>query len=267
MLTSSNRFLKEQYGDSSKLDIRVRLHEQYSTNKKDWHEWVFEQIGFAGSGAAIEFGCGSGVLWGKNRSSIPSGWSILLTDFSEGMVTKAKETIGALPNVTYRTMDIQAVDAETNSFDIVIANHMLYHVPNLEQALSEVQRILKPGGKLYAATNGKRHMGEIYDLVREYDPSLPMVRLMNTKNFGLENGEEQLRKFFADVQLAAYESDLQVTRSQDLADYIFSIGTGIQEAVGAQGGLERFIPFLESKKNEQGHIPISKHSGLFICTK
>lgn len=44
---------------------------------------------------------------------------------------------------------------EHDSLDVVIANHMLYHIDNVDGVLKSVSNILKTGGKLYAATNGE----------------------------------------------------------------------------------------------------------------
>ncbi|MCM1427309.1 MAG: class I SAM-dependent methyltransferase [Eubacterium sp.] len=76
----------------------------------------------------------------------------MLTDFSEGMIQTAHSNIGDFPNVTYRVVDIQEIPYEMNSFDIVIANMMLYHVPDLAKGLSEVKRVLKESGRFYCAT-------------------------------------------------------------------------------------------------------------------
>lgn len=265
MITNSKQYVNEQYNDSTRLDIRIRLHEVYSTNPTDWHEWVFDQLTFAKGSNVIEFGCGTGAMWAKNRSKIQEDWTITLTDQSEGMLTEAKRNIGELPNVTYQGMDIQAIASDDASFDVAVANHMLYHVPDRNRALAETRRILKPTGVLYASTNGLSHIGEIYDFVEEFDRTLPLTKPMNAIYFGLENGEKLLRNHFRDVLLIRYESDLRVTQVQDLADYMFTIGTGLRRALEDKGQYDVFLAFLESKKNEQGYIPVSKDSGLFVC--
>lgn len=264
MRTNSNQFLNQQYGNSSKLDARIRLHKEYSTNRIDWHEWVFDNIQFDDESNIIEFGCGSGYLWTENLMKIRENWSIILTDFSKGMVSQAQRNIPEKQNITFGEMDIQATHLEHSLFDIVIANHMLYHVPNIETALKEVQRILKPNGLFYAATNGNSHMKEIYHFVKEFDSSLPFIKPVHSTYFGLENGEKALRSSFNRVQLLKYESNLRVTNVQDLADYIFSIDTGLEDALNKQGRYDQFISFLESKKNTQGYIHISKDSGMYV---
>lgn len=267
MKTNSTEFLINQYKDSSNLDIRIRLHEAYSTNPVDWHVWVFEQMAFKEDCRIIEFGCGTASLWEKNARKMSSKWSITLTDMSEGMLAKAQHHTRNASNVAYKVMDIQNIESEDGVFDAAVANHMLYHVPDIHKALAEVQRVLREDGIFYAATNGRIHLREIFEFVAEFDPSVSFTKPMNATFFGLENGEEQLRGHFGDVQLVRYPSDLRVTSAQDLADFIFSIGTEIKTDLIEKGDYASFIQFLESKKNEDGYIRISKDSGVFVCRK
>lgn len=242
------------------------LHETYSTSKVDWHGWVFDHIAFPERAEVIEFGCGSGVLWAKNKNRIDGGWKVTLTDMSEGMLRKAKQSIGEAANVSYRVADIQEAGGEACSYDIAIANHMLYHVPNIAQALAEVKRILKPAGMFYASTNGLRHTIEMYELVHEFDPSLPFVKPDNANRFGIENGGQQLREHFGRVRFVPYESNLRVTNVRDLADYMYSIGTELKAELDRKGKEAEFLAFLESRKSVEGCIPITKHTGMFVCS-
>jgi ubiquinone/menaquinone biosynthesis C-methylase UbiE len=180
MSISSTQFLKEQYDNGKNLDIRIKLHQLYNTNKQDWHHWVFEQITFQESCKVIEFGCGSGVLWKKNKLNIQPGWDITLTDQSEGMLNDAKQNIGNLENINYKVMDVQSIQEKAHSYDVAIANHMLYHVQDLQSAISELHKVLKPSGKLYASTNGTNHMKEIQELIKEFDSNLSINNIDDT---------------------------------------------------------------------------------------
>ncbi|MEI6580515.1 MAG: class I SAM-dependent methyltransferase, partial [Eubacteriales bacterium] len=80
------------------------------------------------------------------------------------MVDQAKALFSHNPIFTFEQIDIQDIPYENNSFDIVIANHMLYHVPNMEKALSEVFRVLKPDGCFYATTLGRNSLKELQDI-------------------------------------------------------------------------------------------------------
>ena len=66
-------------------------------------------------------------------------------------------------------MDGNIINFENETFDIIIANHMLYHVNDRRKLLKEIQRVLMDDGCFYAATNGDNHMKELKDLVKKYD--------------------------------------------------------------------------------------------------
>ena len=134
----------------------------------------------------LELGCGTGEMWlGKGR--IISGCSrFVLSDFSEGMLDKAKETLRGQKGIEYRRIDIQDIPFEDRTFDAVIANMMLYHVPDLQKGLREVGRVLKEDGTaipgLYAT--GEVANGGFYYV--EYPASGSSLCLGMT--YGLEAG-------------------------------------------------------------------------------
>ena len=82
-------------------------------------------------------GCGSGEMWKECASRIPAGWVITLTDLSDGMLDAAWRNLVPLGrNFKFEQMDAQSIPYGDKTFDVVIANHMLYHVPDREKALS-----------------------------------------------------------------------------------------------------------------------------------
>lgn len=81
----------------------------------------------------LEIGCGTVGIWGGLSDVISRCGKLILTDLSEGMLKKAKENLGEQADVEYQIADIQDFQFADESFDIVIANSMLYHVPNLRK--------------------------------------------------------------------------------------------------------------------------------------
>jgi ubiquinone/menaquinone biosynthesis C-methylase UbiE len=117
----------------------------------------------------LEVGCGTGNQWTNNLDRIPRGWRFMLTDFSAGMLAEAQENLsGKLHHVEFKIADAQDLPFPDASFDAIVANHMLYHVPDRPKAFAEFRRVLKPGGKLYAATNGKHHMTGLYAMTDRF---------------------------------------------------------------------------------------------------
>ena len=66
--------------------------------------------------------------------------------------------------VDARVGDVQEPPFEDASFDVVVAAWMLYHVPDLDRAVAELARVLRPGGRLVATTNAADHLQEMLEL-------------------------------------------------------------------------------------------------------
>lgn len=65
-------------------------------------------------------------------------------------------------NCQGNNLDAQRIPLPEHSFDLILVNHLLYHVPEKELAITELWRVLTPGGKLCSATNGFGHLVEGY---------------------------------------------------------------------------------------------------------
>jgi ubiquinone/menaquinone biosynthesis C-methylase UbiE len=262
---SDQTYLKnDQYKDSSNLEARIALHRRFGTNSYGWFPWVFDHFRISPGYQVLEIGCGPGRLWQANLHRIPQGATITLGDLSTGMVRQARETLHGASSFQFLALDAQAIPAEPETFDIVVANHMLYHVPDVERGVAEINRVLKPGGRLFAATNGLSHMQELHALIREsnrtYDePSTDL------KRFSLENGLEILGKKFLNVEVESYPDDLVVTDVEPLIGYIFSMwGVVIPDAPGSKTRMEKHI---RQRFAETGKLLIHKSQGLFSAQK
>jgi ubiquinone/menaquinone biosynthesis C-methylase UbiE len=143
--------------------------------------------------------------------------SLTLSDFSPGMIEAARKVVG--PRAACVVADAQELPFPDASFDILIANHMLYHVPDRPRAFAEFVRVLAPGGVLHAATNGRRHLRELQALLPDWPFSFHM------EIFGLETGPEQLAPFFADIRVERFESRLDVHEVEPVLAYIRSSNT------------------------------------------
>ena len=211
--------VKNQYKNANNLSIRQSLHDKYSVNKKGFSNMIAESYDIKSGDRVLELGCGNGLLWQGRGELIGKCSELILSDFSEGMLNSAKEALSEFDTIKYEVIDIQNIPYEDDSFDIVIANMMLYHVADLSRALTEVARVLKPGGTFYAATYGEKNvMPFVGELLKDYieEPKL-------NKNFTLQNGEASLKKHFPTVKKKLYDDRLEITDVEDLADYVFSL--------------------------------------------
>jgi len=132
---TDQRFLRsDQYRDASKLNARERLHSRFSINPYGWHRWAFDQLALPAECDILELGCGPAYLWCENGDRIPEGWGITLSDFSPGILQRAHQNLrSARRSFNLVTIDAEDVACRSELFDAVIANHMLYHVPDLRR--------------------------------------------------------------------------------------------------------------------------------------
>ena len=251
--------LRRQYVDGRNLNARVELHRRFSTNPYGWTRWVLDQLELAPEARVLDLGCGTGLLWTTNVERVNLTWRTMLSDFSFGMLRETRAKLDrANLQISYINLDAQALPFADDSFDAVLANHMLYHVPDRDRAISEVRRVLRPSGTFYAATNGIAHLRELDRIVGRFIVERGIFEA-NAESFGLETGESQLRRQFGEVELRRYEDSLIVTEAQPLVDYAASSMRGL-----TQQALASMHSYVESQLHLHGSIQITKDAGLFI---
>lgn len=245
--------MSEQYATDSNLRARIELHKRFSTSTEDWHRWVLDRVALPSGARILEVGCGPAELWKMNLDRIDPTWSLTLVDSSAGMIDAAQQILG--DRAEYVVADVQDLPFDDESFDVVLANHMLYHVPDRPQAFAEILRVLVVGGVFHAATNGVGHMAELRNLA----PAWPFSR--HIEEFGLENGPVQLEPFFADVRVDRYPDDLAVTEVEPVLAYIRSSGVYDGHDLGdARRQVEEAIA-------RDGIFFVQKSQGLISCRK
>lgn len=258
-----------QYRSAANLNARIALHQRFSTNSYGWQRWVFDQLVATPGNRVLELGAGPGTLWRENLARIPDDWAITLTDRSPGMVAAAERDLGdSGKQIQFVVADATALPFADASYDIVIANHMLYHVSEREAAFAEIHRVLRPGGSFFAATNGTAHMRELGDLLERFNPQAHDLSRFNAviEPFSLENGGTQLAAWFAPITLRIYADSLMVTEVEPLIAYVLSL-IPAQEAAFTAAQIAALRAFLEGEIAAKGAISITKATGMFVAQK
>ena len=256
---SSNDSLavKAQYATSEGLDIRIAFHDMYSANKLGYGNWLVSHYDIREGMEVLELGCGTGGLWIGHDDIVSRCKKLVLTDLSEGMLETAKGNLGERENIGYRHEDIQNLSFEDNSFDIVIANAMLYHVPDLDKGLREVRRVLKDGGIFYCSTYGENNFT---DRLAEWF-RMEGEQFSPNHNFTMQNGEGKLKKYFSEVTPVHYEDSLHITDINHLVEYLGSL-TSFKSVMN--------LPVQKIEEILSGHavngaIDLPKDYGMFEC--
>lgn len=250
--------VKQQYSTANNLNTRISIHEKYSTNKMGFGNWIISNYKIDNGMKLLEIGCGTGDMWMNKDSLINSCSKIVISDFSEGMLSTAKSNIGNYNNIEYKVIDIQEIPFENDEFDIVIANMMLYHVPNIEKGLSEVRRVLKNNGIFYCATYGEHG---IIEYLSQILSSYGVENNIN-KNFTLQNGKEILSKEFSNIQKLEYIDSLAVTNIDDMIEYIYSLSS----MTSLTNVPKNTIKDILTNNLVDGILNVPKEYGIFIAS-
>ncbi|MDE6241635.1 MAG: class I SAM-dependent methyltransferase [Anaeroplasmataceae bacterium] len=254
---NDKKVVQKQYENATNLNTRISLHDKYSMNKQGFGNWIVSYYQITEGMRILELGCGTGEMW-KNQISLLNQCSeLVLTDISEGMIETARKNTGNLEHVTYQVVDIQDIPFKSNSFDIVIANMMLYHVPDMKKGLSEVKRVLKEGGRFYCATYGEHGIVQyIADLLKPYG-----AEDSTNKNFTLQNGKQILAQYFSSIEKKEYIDSLEVTNIEDMLDYISSLSS-----MSSISKIEKNVIKKVLEQNMvDGVLKVPKEYGMFIC--
>ncbi len=127
----------------------------------------------------LDAGCGTGEFAESLATKL--GCEVVGVDVSERMVelTRAR-------GVEALVADVHDLPFDDGEFDAAAANWMLYHLEDPDRGLAELQRVIRPGGRLVAATNGRDHLSEVWG--------------PGSSGFDDESGEAALRRHFARVE-------------------------------------------------------------------
>jgi SAM-dependent methyltransferase len=171
-----------EYASERRLEARASVYRW--AEGPDPIEMLEQAVAETAPGRCLDVGCGRGQFseWMANEL----GAEVTAVDQSERMVelTRAR-------GVDARLGDARSLPFSDGEFDCVLAAWMLFHVREIEQALAEIARVLRPGGRLVAVTNGTTHMRELRALLGAPPPSW---------SFSAENGRELLERHFGHVE-------------------------------------------------------------------
>jgi ubiquinone/menaquinone biosynthesis C-methylase UbiE len=256
------------YPDAAALDARVRLHEQCSINSYGWHRWVMDQTIPHLRGQILEVGTGPAYLWIENTHRLPTDIHLTLSDRSRGMLRDSSEEV-TIPEVEVDWVECGAEDLPFASatFDLVIANHMLFLLQHPEQAVGSLARVLRPDGFFCATTNHRDHLLDLIDLLIEISSKhfahlKQGERARQRERFNFISGAELLMPHFDEIELVTYADGLLVDDASVLAPWLDFWA----RPVLAKTERTNLLEILTKRIAREGPLRIRKNSGMFKAT-
>jgi SAM-dependent methyltransferase len=265
---TGRRFLTEKaYANDSKIRARMAIY-QYAEGAASARGRT-SAVAWDGTQVVADVGCGSGfdlrplVTGGRCRLAIG-------VDLSAGMLHGMDDLRGS-GRLALVQGDAQRLPLADQVADVGLAMHMLYHVPDIPAALSELRRIVKPGGTVLASTNSGRHLAEMNNLLGEaIAEQLGRTTTIDPPpRFSTENGQALLEEHFASVTLHQREVPLLIPAPAPVVAYLDSIRepvmASLHDRVDYDAALDSVAAAVESEVRAHGHFRTASRAGVFVC--
>ena len=255
------QFTYDQYSNDNRLKARIQLY-KYCEYKTNFHRWIFDKLDFKNVTSVLDLGCGNGTLWKNNIEKMPGDISIMLTDISEGMVDAARKALSGYDNrFQFKVTDACRTPFHDASFQMIIANHMLYHIDDIERILAEINRLLTDNGFTYASTLSMKNLQQLMDVAVGFSNKLEFNNDI-IRGFNLENGNEVLSESFDVTEKFIYRNDLIIKDSESVLLYLASIYEGEQLDFYIDE-FDDFRKYVDSVIDSNGEIRINNRNALF----
>lgn len=258
---------KGAYKDSSEIEKRRALC-SFAVPYYDIDKEVIGKLRLGSDGQKIlDVGCGEGKFLNR-AASINPNHQFFGVDISLGMFKQSRISQGK--NISFTVGDSQALAFRDQTFDRVTAMHMLYHVPHISKAISEMARVLRPGGICLVTTNSidskptkrmlKEKVASMLGMDKYPDPS---------ERFNVEIGEEMFRDCFDDVRLILYKSMLILDDPEPYVEYYDSLRqfwNPLPDDAEWQRALSLVKAHIGGIIEKEGRFEEQNSFGLFVCS-
>ncbi len=263
--------VRHAYATDAALSVRIHTHEHYTHPKIDFPNWVLDRIPWRGDEHVLDIGAGIGTYVEQVRRRVPKG-VLLAGDLSQGMLQRIQQRPEAAGTHILQ-LNAQHLPFPAGTFDVVLANHMLVFVPDIAQALREIQRVLRPEGCLLAAANSANSMTEFDTLFRRACTLLGFssVRFASPHTrFTLENGPKQLSRHFRAVARYDIPSHFRFADPEPALAYIDSLRVLKEPQLPDGLSWEEFMDAVEKQIRRlirrAGELRVHKLSGALVAT-
>lgn len=256
---------EEQYRDDSNLRARQKAMSGGDPDrvKKFFHSLFSTYPLQEEKLKVLEVGCGNGTLWNVNANRVPKGWEVTLTDYSHGMVEHAKEATKG--RYTYAQASLESLPFADESFDLIIANFMLYHVGNLDAALSEARRVVSQLGTMHVATVGIQDCEFEERLILPLLPASAVEEWRRTRriasSFSGENGLGLLQRHFGTVTERIIIEEISIVDPQVVVDSMASLGPNLKNLEWTA-----IRDTIEAEITRLGELKRKRSTHFYVCS-
>jgi SAM-dependent methyltransferase len=256
--TDRDVLTNRQYATGRNLAARAALY-QWQIPEVDFPAWVLGQRPWSEGERVLDVGCGYGAYLSTVRRFTPR---VTALDLSLGIL---RETDAAVPKVNG---DVSALPFADGAFDVVVAAHMLYHVPDIASAVRELRRVLRPGGEALVATNGRDDKPEIMNVLHEAAKRPAGTYRKTDSRFLLDDAVAELGACFTDVRVTHIRTEIAVPSDEPVVAYVESIRTAAEPALAVEWSelCSSVRALVRAEITSHGAFRVTTHSGVVIAS-
>lgn len=245
-------YVRFQYADDEKLRVRIEMHQRYSENRVPFLQWLLAVVTAQAGQRLLDVGSGPGQMHADL-----SGVTVTALDLSAGMLAKVK-----VPAVQADAQHLPFADA---SFERVMANHVLYHVPDMAQAMREMRRVARPGGRVVITTNSRTTMRPLFEMADAVAKELGVEGYQTVAlRFGLED-IDLVRSVFSTARVEVFEDAFRFLSPEPVLAYVASMWIDYLDPDKRAEFLRRIEERVSAVIEREGVFRVPKRTGSFVA--
>lgn len=270
--TNEKHLTTQMYATEDHLATRTRTHKLYTHPKQDFTAWVLEHIPWRGDEIVLDVGCGAGFYIEPVAARLTGVGFLVSADLSFGMLGDVAAKPFA-PDTNLLNSNVLQLPLPDNCCDVLMANHMLYHIPDIGSAAAEIRRVLRPGGYFIAATNSRYSMQEfvteITDACHALGYNIQLPPSPSRLNFSLENGAAIIQPVFPNAEIYQFNNALIFPTAEPAAAYINSLRsfyeTQFPQELSWPVMMQQVERQITAKLAQHGEYRVAKTAGIFLA--
>ena len=267
---------RQAFMSQEAVEIRREIDRTYGNPVRNFPMWMLSKHKpWHGDEVVLDVNPSTGVYYDLLLEHAPNS-QYFATDMTFSMLKHTRQHDHA-EEMHINLSDMYQLPYPDNTFDIIIADHVLYHLDHLDVALDELHRVLRSDGLLLASTDSQFTMGEFDTLTRRALTLLGRPPRSNdiyygrfVESFALENGAVQLARNFQGVARYELPSTLVFNETKPVIDFLYGNRVAIEPTLPEDIDWNDYVSVMNEQVRRLishfGELVVNQLSGVLLAT-